>query len=144
MRFAVFLGAAVLLGVVVFAGLSPLFRPTTASRPIVLPSIMSLENDTSGDVTIQPRCAGLMRRILGCDFRDLPGYGNVPPGSVRPLIPQPPPGTATWYRVTDGAHHVLGCVSVPFGGLSSPSPAADHSNVNVSQLASCPDWADVP
>ena len=144
MRFIVLLGVALLLGVVTIALLVPAFRPTTASHPLALPSILSLQNDTSGNVTIQPRCAGLVRQIVGCDFRDLPGYGNVPPGSVRPLIPQPPPGTATWYRVTDGAHHILGCVSVQFGGLSSPSPTADRSVVNVTQLPPCPDWEAAP
>jgi hypothetical protein len=112
----------------------------------LLPSsdLVRLHNDTPGHVTIQASCPRFLRQMNICEYRSLPVFGSLSVGDDVILPPQPPPGTTTWFRVSDASRHVLGCVSVQLAPPNQSSSTTEIPDVSVSHLASCPDWRDDP
>jgi hypothetical protein len=140
----------VLIGALVLAVLFALLLFVSLSRPgeslNLFPSedFVRVHNDTADPVIIQVRCPRFLRQANVCDFRDLPLFGSVPPGSVVVVPAQPPPGATTWFRVSDTTQRTLGCMSVRFAMPNQSASTTEIPDVNVTQLAPCPDWKDDP
>jgi hypothetical protein len=134
-------GGVAFLGILLAFALMAL--PSRSSREsfnlLPLGDLVRLHNDTQGDVTIQASCPRILRQVNVCEYRNLPVFGSLSAGDEVVLPPQPPPGTTTWFRVSDASQRVLGCVSVQFTPSNQSSSTTETPDVSVSQLASCPD-----
>jgi hypothetical protein len=144
-RTKVWIGIA-FLGILLTFGLTALPSNSLRGSFNLLPpgDLVRIHNDTPGDVFIQASCPRFLRQLNVCEFRSLPVFGNLPAGDYVVLPPQPPPGTTTWFRISDASQRVLGCVSIQFALPIHTNSATEIPDVNVSQLASCPNREDDP
>jgi hypothetical protein len=144
-RAKVWIGIA-FLGILLTFGLTALpSRSPRRSFDLLPPgNLVRIHNDTRGDVLIQVSCPLFLRQLNVCEFRSLPVFGSLPAGHDVVLPPQPPPGTTTWFRISDPSQRVLGCVSVQFVLPIQTNSTTEIPDVNVSQLASCSNWGDDP
>jgi hypothetical protein len=144
-RTKVWVGIALLGILTAFALMALSSRSPRGSFNLLPPGdLVRIHNETQGDVIIQTSCPRFLRQLNVCEFRNLPVSGSLSAGDDVVLPPQPPPGTTTWFRVSDTSQRVLGCVSVQFTPLNQSSSTTEIPGVSVSRLATCPNWRDAP